>query len=70
MRKAEFAASLSNPPFMPLPRKQPELQDFSKKVQDFDYKCFKHFLKKKIVRIQQVFVLFISFYDNPLFSKF
>ena len=40
MREAEFAASLSNPPFKPLPRKQPDLQDFSKNVQDFDYKCF------------------------------
>ena len=40
MRAAEFAASLSNPPFKPLPRKQPDLQDFSKNVQDFDYKCF------------------------------
>ena len=40
MREAEFAASLSNPPFKPFPRKQPDLQHFSKNVQDFDYKGF------------------------------
>ena len=40
MREAEFAASLTNPLFKPLPRKQPEFMDFSKNVQDFDYKCF------------------------------
>ena len=40
MREAEFATSLTNPPFKPLPRKQPEFKDFSENVQDFDYKCF------------------------------
>ena len=35
MREEEFAASLSNPPFKPLPRKQPDLQDFSKKCAGF-----------------------------------